>query len=68
MVSYSENLLEGGEGKNIEETEEWISFDDDEGNEETNDSDADYTLISLSNEEKIRIQKPWKRTLIIKLL
>ena len=53
--------------KNLDE--DLISEDkEDEGSYEDEEMDRDCPTIRLSKEEKVRIQLPWKKTLIIKLL
>ena len=45
-----------------------ITQDDDEEEDHAEKMDSECSLILLSKEEKARIRRPWKRTLIIKLL
>ena len=50
------------------DSEDWVSDDDDDGMEKPEEEDPLCPRIKISKEEKNIIRKPWKRTLIIKLL
>ena len=57
-------------GKNIqgwEKQDSWL-LEDEEADDSKEEDDHDCPSIKLSKEEKARIRKPWKNTLIIKLL
>ena len=66
-ASYREKLKGESTGITQEEAEDWISGDDEE-EDHAEKMDSECSLILLSKEEKARIRRPWKRTLIIKLL
>ena len=63
-TSFRDRLLGNSGLPTTNDYEEWISNDEDCANEE--DMDADCPNILLS--EKIKIHRPWKQSLIIKLL
>ena len=50
------------------ELEDWISEDEEEEEETEDGAEDDCPTSSLTKEEKARLRRPWKQTLIIKLL
>ena len=66
-MSFRKKLMGGSSENVMEEDEEWLLEEEEDGdyNEEM---EADCPSIRPTKEEKIRIGRPWRRTLIIKLL
>ena len=64
-VSFKEKLM----GQRLKNLDEDLIFEDEEheGSDEDEEMDRDCPIIKLSKEEKVRIQLPLKKTLIIKL-
>ena len=50
-----------------DDLDDWISDEEKEGEEE-DETDPNCPEIELSKEEKAGLRRPWKRTLIIKLV
>ena len=65
-MSFREKLTRGTPVSRVEEQDDWVSDDDEEDDGEGMDDECPD--IRLTKEEKERICRPWKRTLIIKLL
>ena len=59
--------MSSAEGFQDQEQESWLS-DDDELDDFEKEEDLECPAIRLTKEEKARIRRPWKHTLIIKLL
>ena len=67
VMSFREKLMGGSSENVMEEDEELLSKEEEDGDYDE-EMDADCLTIKLTKEEKIRIRRPWRRTLIIKLL
>ena len=67
VMSFREKLI-GGSSKNVMEEDEELMSKEEEDGDYDEEMDADCLTIKLTKEEEIRIRRPWRRTLIIKLL
>ena len=65
-VSFRDKLLGQDANNDDLDPEEWI-LDDENGGSEA-DEEQCCPVIRMSREEKLRIRKPWKQSLIVKLL
>lgn len=66
--SFEDTLTDYTKSPVTEDSEGWISEDDDEGMIEDREEDPCCRRINFSKGEKSQIPQPWKKTLIIKLL
>lgn len=66
-MSYK-TILTGNNDRNKTETSEEEMAYDDEKEEEDKESDTDCPVIKLTKEEKARLRKPWRQSLIIKVM
>ena len=66
-MSFREKLMGGMSDNLMAEHDDWV-FEDDEDDDYNEDMEAECPLIYLTKDAKERIRRPWKRTLIIKLL
>ena len=66
-LSFKDKIMGRNNEGSPEESDLWVSEDDDEEDREEDD-EPDYTSFRLSREEKAIIRKPWQNTLTIKLL
>lgn len=62
------SILTGMEEENMKEKTEEEQVSDDETEEKDSEEDDDYPIIKLSKKEKVRLRKPWKQSLIIKVM
>ena len=65
-ASFRDKLLGRNTPHAQDEADDWISDDEEISHEE--ETDPDCPIVKLSKEEKARFRRPWKQTLIIKLL
>ena len=62
------DMLMGRPDESMQEEDEEGNSEEDEEQTLEEDQDQDCPIIHVSKEEKRRVRKPWKKTLIIKLL
>ena len=62
------DMLMGRLDESMQEEDEEGNSEEDEKQTPEEDQEQDYSIIGVSKEEKQRIRRPWKKTLIIKLL
>lgn len=67
VISYKRILTGEEEGNRKEKSEEDL-VSDDESDDKEKEGDVDCPAITLTKEEKVRLRKPWRQSLIIKVL